>query len=169
LYWYNSCNNKEELAHNCEILKISDYRCKDQTLQKKVITGGCANDACVTNSAWSNVEDCSAAGKICENGACVVSNIMPENQICTPKKISGCKICNSSGTDWINDNLKCAGGEMCIDGECVSAFGGTVEPKDLEPATRAEIVAKIAEIKQLLVKLIIQLIAELQNHLAEMR
>jgi hypothetical protein len=42
------------------------------------------------------------------------------SQICPPGEISGCKICNSSGTDWINDNLKCSGGKICIDGECVA-------------------------------------------------
>jgi hypothetical protein len=136
---------------------------------------------------------------------------MPTNQVCAPKEVSGCRICNASGTDWINDNLKCGNGEMCINGECVSgctdrivkkcaggelyqynscngeeylaqdcgaegkicqngacvsAPGGTVEPKDLAPATRAEILQKIAEIKQLLIQLIAQLIAELQKQLA---
>jgi len=42
------------------------------------------------------------------------------SQICPPGEVSGCKICNSSGTDWINDNLKCAGGKICVDGECVA-------------------------------------------------
>jgi len=42
------------------------------------------------------------------------------SQICTPGEVSGCKICNSSGTDWINDNLKCTGGKICVDGECVA-------------------------------------------------
>lgn len=41
-------------------------------------------------------------------------------QICPPGEVSGCKICNSSGTDWINDNLKCSGGKICVDGECVA-------------------------------------------------
>ncbi|MFZ3100089.1 MAG: hypothetical protein WA103_02540 [Minisyncoccales bacterium] len=211
LYWYNSCNNKEELAHNCKILKISDYRCKGQVLQKKIITGDCANDACIVNPAWTDAADCSADGKICENGACIVSEAVPKNQVCTPKEVSGCRICNMAGTDWINDNLKCANGEMCIAGECVSgctdrivkkcagdelyqynscngeeylaqdcaaeekicqngacvsAADGTVEPKNSAPAARAEILQKIAEIKQLLAQLIAQLIAELQRQLA---
>lgn len=43
-----------------------------------------------------------------------------ESQICPPGEVSGCKICNSLGTDWINDNLKCAGGKICVNGECVA-------------------------------------------------
>ena len=134
-------------------------------LQKKIITGGCANGVCVTNPVWTDVVDCSAGGEICENGACVVSKIVPA-RICTPQKISGCKVCNAAGTDWINDNLRCAGGETCVNGACVSAAGGAVEPKDSAPATRAEILQKITEIKQLLIQLIAQLIAELQKQLA---
>jgi hypothetical protein len=148
------------------MLKISDYRCNGQILQKKIITGGCANDTCIINPVWTDAADCSAAGNICENGACIVPKIAPTNQVCPPEKISGCKICNAAGTDWINDNLRCAGGEMCIDGDCASVAGGVVESKDLAPATRAEILQKIAEIKQLLAQLIAQLIAELQKQLA---
>ncbi|MFA5068319.1 MAG: hypothetical protein WC466_09865 [Candidatus Izemoplasmatales bacterium] len=166
LYWYNSCNNKEELAHNCEILKILDYRCNSQTIQKKIITGDCANDTCIVNPVWTDVVDCSVTGEICENGACVVPKIVSLDRICTPEKISGCKVCNAAGTGWINDNLRCAGGETCVNGACVSAAGGAVEPKDSAPATRAEILQKITEIKQLLIQLIAQLIAELQKQLA---
>ena len=154
------------MAHNCEILKILDYRCNDQTIQKKIITGGCANGVCVTNPVWTDVVDCSAGGEICENGACVVPKIVSLDRICTPEKISGCKVCNAAGTSWIDDNLRCAAGEICVDGACVSAAGGAVEPEDLAPATRAEILQKIAEIKQLLIQLIAQLIAELQKQLA---
>ncbi len=171
LYWYNSCDNKEELAHNCEMLKISDYRCRGQVLQKKIVTGDCANDTCIVNPVWTDAIDCSAIGKICEDGACIVLGTVPTNQVCAPKEVSGCRICNMAGTDWINDNSKCANGEMCIDGECVSGAGADVivEPKDSEPATRAEIMQKIAEIKQLLIQLIAQLIAELQKQLATMQ
>ena len=41
-------------------------------------------------------------------------------QICVPNAVSGCKICNFAGTDWINDNLKCASGQICLNGECVA-------------------------------------------------
>jgi len=168
---------------------------------------GTASDGC---GGTLNCGAC-AAGKICENGACIVSEAVPKNQVCTPKEVSGCRICNMAGTDWINDNLKCANGEMCIAGECVSgctdrivkkcagdelyqynscngeeylaqdcaaekkicqngacvsAADGTVEPKNSAPAARAEILQKIAEIKQLLAQLIAQLIAELQRQLA---
>lgn len=164
LYWYNSCNNKEELAQNCEISEISDYLCKDQILQKKVSTGGCANDVCVVNSVWIDVVDCSIAGQVCENGACVVSKNTMISQICTPQRVSGCKVCNMAGTGWINDNLKCAGGESCINGECVSATG-IVSSKYPVMAARPEILQKIAEIRELLVQLITQLIDELQKEL----
>ncbi len=48
-------------------------------------------------------------------------NVMAQtDQICAPNEISGCKVCNAAGTDWINDNLKCAIGQICINGECVA-------------------------------------------------
>jgi hypothetical protein len=72
----------------------------------------------------------------------------------------------------------CTGGKTCnASGQCVSQttggpVGGPVVESEQrqqiqqEKLTRAEIIAKIAEIKKLLIQLIIQLIAELQKQLA---
>ena len=138
-------------------------------------------------------------------------------EICAAGSVSGCKVCKADGSDWIDDNTKCAAdqycdsgicklrrlctsktcaalgnyqcgswsdgcgktlncgicasGKTCRDGQCVSSGGGdgggVIDPQKEQPQkmTRAEILAKITEIKQLLIKLIIQLIAELQKQL----
>jgi hypothetical protein len=72
----------------------------------------------------------------------------------------------------------CVSGKTCNNGQCVisgdSGGGGTIiEQKNnqinpITKLTRAEILQKIAQIKQLLIQLIAQLIIELQKQLATM-
>ncbi len=61
-------------------------------------------------------------GAFCLIAVCFAAGIAraQSGQICTPNIVSGCKVCNFAGTDWINDNLKCASGQICVDGECVA-------------------------------------------------
>ncbi|MDD4988722.1 MAG: hypothetical protein PHS68_07505, partial [Candidatus Izemoplasmatales bacterium] len=83
----------------------------------------------------------------------------------------GCGAMVSCGT--------CTSGKTCnASGRCVSqTIGGPVisdsDPQTLtetpQKMTRAEVLQKIAEVKQLLIQLIIQLIAELQKQLAGMQ
>ncbi|MDD3176008.1 MAG: NBR1-Ig-like domain-containing protein [Candidatus Nanoarchaeia archaeon] len=82
----------------------------------------------------------------------------------------GCGAMVSCGT--------CTSGKTCnASGRCVSQTAGAPVISDSNPQTlaetpqkmtRAEILQKIAEVKQLLIQLIIQLIAELQKQLAAM-
>jgi predicted GH43/DUF377 family glycosyl hydrolase len=102
---------------------------------------------------------------------------------CTPKTCAalgnyqcgswsdGCGAMVSCGT--------CTSGKTCnASGRCVSQTAGEPVISDSDPQTltetpqkmtRAEILQKIAEVKQLLIQLIIQLIAELQKQLAGMQ
>jgi len=51
----------------------SEYRCYGNWVQRKYINRGCSNNQCFANEEWRNWEDCSAQGKVCQNGQCVVS------------------------------------------------------------------------------------------------
>jgi len=51
----------------------SEYRCSGNWVQRKYINRGCSNSQCFANEEWRNWEDCSAQGKICQNGQCVIS------------------------------------------------------------------------------------------------
>ncbi|NCA80852.1 MAG: hypothetical protein EOM76_11855, partial [Sphingobacteriia bacterium] len=64
------------------------------------------NDACVE---WSTIIAC-PSGQTCSNGICFA---------CVPMAVSGCKVCNLSGTGWADDNSKCLTGEACLSGVCI--------------------------------------------------
>ena len=82
----------------------------------------------------------------------------------------------SDGCGAMIDCGTCGAGKTCnVSGQCVSQTAGGPVISDSDPQTltetpqkmtRAEILQKIAEVKQLLIQLIIQLIAELQKQLA---
>jgi Hypothetical glycosyl hydrolase family 15 len=139
-----------------------------------------------------------------------------DSQTCPSNQISGCKVCQSDGSGWSDDNSKCASGQYCDAGVCKSSKGciaktcaalgnyqcgswsdgcgglvscgmcatgktcangrcvisggagdDMVKQKDeiklTTPMTRVEILAKVEEIKKLLIQLIQQLIVELQK------
>ena len=165
LYWYNSCNTKEELAQNCGVDAPTDnYQCLGNWIQQQVAKKGCSDNACYSNSDWTNAADCSATGKICSNGNCVSS--------CTAKcsgKVCGSDNCGGScGT--------CGSNQTCNNGICQTNGGGggggssgvggninpPVQPIVAKPAakmTRIEILAAIAKIQALIVDLQKQLAA----------
>ncbi len=150
-----SCvNNPVCAAKTCATL--GNYHCGDWS------------DGC---GATINCGSC-AGGKTCSAGQCTSS--------CTSH---ASKKCDSNNLYWYNScNAKeslaqnCAAeNKTCRDNACVSSGGGgggggggTIEPQP-HKLTRAEILAKIAEIKKLLIQLIIQLITELQKQLAAMQ
>jgi hypothetical protein len=34
--------------------------------------------------------------------------------------VSGCKVCRSDGSAWVDDNTKCGGGQNCLNGTCLT-------------------------------------------------
>ncbi len=153
LYWYNSCGQKEELAQNCGKDELTDnYQCSSAWIQRQTTKRGCANNVCYQNIEWSNTQNCAASGQVCANGACAAT--------CSPSCAG--KICGDDGCGGTCG--ACSGGKICRQGECVSST--IVDPEPKKEMTRSEILAKIAEIRKMLIQLIIQLIAELQKQIA---
>jgi len=86
LYWYDSCGNKEEIAQNCGANVVTaNFRCNGNWLQNEIITKDCVNNACVQNSSWSNLQDCSLNGMVCANSICTI----PAPSDTTPPVLSG--------------------------------------------------------------------------------
>jgi len=78
LYWYDSCGNKEELAQDCGTDEFTvNYRCSNDKVQQYKLLYGCENNACTASDTWVDIEDCLSQGKICQNGKCVASSIVP--------------------------------------------------------------------------------------------
>ena len=122
----------------------------------------------VEGTAWADANSRCAAGQVCSNGACV------PRQTCLAKTcaILGNYRCGS-WSDGCGGSLNCGicvAGKSCNSlGQCVASYGGgTIIENPAPNMVRAEILAKIAEIKQLIIKLIVQLIAELQKQLLAM-
>ncbi len=181
LYWYNSCNTKEELAQNCGIDQTTDnYQCSSTWIQRKTLKKGCANNACFETSQWDNTTNCANSNKICANGVCAAT--------CQPNTCANIGFQCGDANDGCGKTINCgscAAGKTCSNGQCIAQSGGgggggggggMIEPQPPSreasasqgKINRGEILAKIAQIKQLLVQLIIQLIAELQKQLAAM-
>jgi len=137
----------------------------------------CVVKTCATLGDYRCGDWLDGCGKTINCGACSL------NQACSVGKcVSDCtrravKKCDGANVYWYNScNAKeglaqncTAESKTCRDGACVSS-GGPTEPQKEQPhkLTRAEILTKIAQIKQLLIQLIMQLIAELQKQLAAM-
>ena len=66
------------------------------------------NNSCLE---WSEVINC-PSGQSCANGVCFA---------CVPMTVSGCKVCNLSGTGWTDDNSKCLAGQTCSNGVCIAS------------------------------------------------
>jgi len=106
------------------------------------------NTGCFTGEidlGWKS--DCTASQLAGGGRACCCAK---SETVCTPKKVSGCNICNNTGTKWIPTDTKCATGETCVNGECANsdmgktkctATGGTWVNSDCAgciPQTRTE-------------------------------
>ncbi|MBT9169071.1 MAG: hypothetical protein DDT19_02423 [Syntrophomonadaceae bacterium] len=71
LYWYDSCGKREEKYQECgSDYWTENYRCSRNWVQREKLLKGCASNACYANSQWENYQDCSASGKICQQGSC---------------------------------------------------------------------------------------------------
>lgn len=119
LYWYDSCNNKQELAEDCGNDEWTEnYRCSGDWTQREKIKRGCAYAACYENREWANEYDCAIDGKKCDGGNCVIKC---QNECSTTgaKKCTGettYQICGNYDTDdcleW-GDDKNCAVGSIC--------------------------------------------------------
>ena len=136
LYWYNSCNTKEELAQDCGgDTANSSYRCSGDWIQSETIKKGCSNNVCASESIWVNNADCAASGKICSAGVCAAKSTNTTSAANSP--ITD----NSSNSSAVENN---------------SSNSPTSAPVINRPAakmTRAEILAKINGIMALIAKL----------------
>lgn len=43
--------------------------------------------------------------------------------LCSPGAVSGCKVCDNSGSAWVDDDSKCLAGQACLFGSCVTDTG----------------------------------------------
>lgn len=50
----------------------------------------------------------------------VAITVTAANQICTPNAVSGCKVCKSNGSAWVDTDSKCAANQTCQAGICVN-------------------------------------------------
>ena len=51
----------------------------------------------------------------------ISANVYGINKLCNPGVIQGCKICNADGSAWVDTNSRCASGQTCSSGVCVSS------------------------------------------------
>ncbi len=83
--------------------------CKSCSAQGKQC--GTVSDQC---GGWLFCGAC-ASGQVCsEAGQCVAQGV------CTAGEVSGCKVCKTDGLGWADDGSKCATGQKCSLGQCVS-------------------------------------------------
>ena len=169
LYWYNSCNTKEELAQNCSTDEItSNYQCSGTWTQRETIKKGCQDNVCTSQSIWNNIEDCSTSNKTCLVGSCAASSSQDTTTTTTTNMNT------TTNTDTTTTNTTTATTNTNTNTDTVTNTTITqtettntpILTKPINQMTRAEVLQKIAQIKQLLIQLIAQLIIELQKQLA---
>jgi len=141
---------------------------------------GCAPKTCATLGNYQCGDWSDGCGKTINCGDCSSSQVCSAGNCVSDCSSRASKRCDGADLYWYNScNAKedlaqncSAENKICRDGVCVSSGGGggggIIESQKEQPQkmTRAEILQKIAQIKQLLVQLIVQLIAELQKQLA---
>ncbi len=120
-----------------------------------------------------DLHDRCADGEICSKGECAQNS----GDDCVARSY---KRCHDGDVYWYDScgargvlHDRCAGGEICAQGECARDNDNDCRADDnncdnpaADHLTRQKIMAEIAQIKQLLIELIGQLILELQNQLA---
>jgi len=153
---------------------------KSTSIHKCVSDAVCAAKTCATLGNYQCGSWSDGCGKTLNCGTCTSGKTCNAGQCVSNCSSRAAKKCDGADLYWYNScNAKeglaqncSAENKICRDGVCVSSGGGggggIIEPQKEQPQkmTRAEILQKIAQIKQLLVQLIVQLIAELQKQLA---
>jgi hypothetical protein len=51
--------------------------------------------------------------------------ILKANQVCAPGAGNGCRVCNSAGSAWVDDNSRCSPDQVCSSGACVASSAST--------------------------------------------
>ena len=78
-------------------------------------TPNCSGKVCGSDACGGSCGTC-ASGQTCNaSGQCVVGQ-----GICAAGEVSACKVCKSDGLGWADDGSKCATGQKCSLGQCVS-------------------------------------------------
>ena len=131
LYWYNSCNDREEKYQECGSDNWTDnYQCSGDWTQREKIKQGCSDNSCTNYSIWENYENCSSAGKTCSAGTCVETG-QDECNYAGQNECSGTsgKTCGNYDSDswlewssWNDCDTQCY---HCGDGTCDSQCGET--------------------------------------------
>ena len=79
LYWFNSCNAKEEKKEECGDSGYSGNNyCYNNNVYKNYMTKACSSNACTSSTEKIKQQDCSYG---CSNGNCIT---------CTPQDHKGC-------------------------------------------------------------------------------
>ncbi|HOX30398.1 MAG TPA: hypothetical protein P5080_05590 [Candidatus Paceibacterota bacterium] len=122
LYWYDSCNNRQELAEDCGEEKMYDnYRCSGNWIQQKRIKRGCSNQQCYSITDWVNQENCDNNDKRCDDGECVetcVNHCAYGTKRCFDDEVETCGNYDGDAcTEW-GGAVKCSADKVCVDGKC---------------------------------------------------
>jgi len=114
VYWYDSCDSKEEKYDECGSDGwLNDYQCSGSKRQRKWADRGCSNASCDYNEQWKNYENC-GSDQWTNNYQC--SGNWIQRQI--RRKGCGNDDCYDY-YEWVNHN-ECTGNEICSNGQCVT-------------------------------------------------
>jgi len=96
VYWYDSCNVREEKFQDCGLDSyLPEYRCNATMVQQKVIARGCDQAQCKEIRGWIDLQNCADNGLICRDGACqardttppVIYYLLPSGTVTNPKVV----------------------------------------------------------------------------------
>ena len=59
-------------------------------------------------------------GKSSKSAYWVQNEVLWSPGICAPNSVSGCQVCKADGSGWADTDFKCASGQICLSGACVS-------------------------------------------------
>lgn len=124
VYWYDSNNTLNDFYEDCGTnVSTGNLRCSGNIVQREMLNKGCSSGSCYSNSAWENYQDCSALGKVCQNGSCI--NVINDTTNHSPYANAGSDkdiyrnnnvILDGYGTDPDGDSLTyswhCNGGSL---------------------------------------------------------
>jgi hypothetical protein len=116
VYWYDSCNAKQEKYDECGVEEwTSDYQCSGDWIQRKKSFPGCSGAACTTSYQWINYTQCTG-NQTCSGGTCVNECNSHDHQGCYNDDVYWYDSCNNieekvneCGIDEWDNDYKCSG------------------------------------------------------------